>query len=72
MVVINDYLCKNCGYCVKFCPKNVLEIGTVRNKRGHFYPVIIDPDACISCAVCASVCPEGAIELPSEGGNDNG
>ena len=25
--------CKSCGYCVKFCPKQVLEIGTGVNSR---------------------------------------
>ncbi|MBR1810077.1 MAG: 4Fe-4S dicluster domain-containing protein [Clostridia bacterium] len=67
MVEIHAYLCKNCGYCVKFCPKQILEIGTQRNRHGHFYPHLTDAGACISCAICASMCPEGAIELPEKG-----
>ncbi|MBQ5969712.1 MAG: 4Fe-4S binding protein [Clostridia bacterium] len=63
MVEINTSLCKACGYCVKFCPKHILELGTVRNKRGHFYPVMTDADACITCAICATMCPEGAIDV---------
>ena len=66
MVVINDSLCKNCGYCVKFCPKHILEMGKTRNKRGPFYPVMTDADKCITCAICAMMCPEGAIDV-SEG-----
>ena len=69
MTVINNYLCKGCGYCVKFCPRHILEMGSERNKRGHFYPVNIDEEACTSCAICAKVCPEGAIELPEKGEN---
>ena len=63
MVEIKTSLCKACGYCVKFCPKKILELGSVRNKRGHFYPVMTDAEACITCAICATMCPEGAIEV---------
>ena len=69
MTLINDYLCKGCGYCIRFCPKHILELGSERNKRGHFYPMNIDTEACTSCAICAIVCPEGAIEIPEKGEN---
>ena len=72
MVKIQPILCKSCGYCIKFCPKNVLAMGAERNKRGFFYPVMSDESSCISCAICATVCPEGAIELPPKGDDDNG
>ena len=68
MVQINPDLCKNCGYCVKFCPKKVLATGQNRNRRGQFYPVMTDEAGCITCAVCALMCPEGAIEVTKGGG----
>lgn len=68
MTDINETLCKGCGYCVKFCPKKILELGNERNKRGFFYPLNIKPDACTSCAICATVCPEGAIEVSEKEG----
>jgi len=63
VVKINVSLCKDCRYCVKFCPKQILVTGSERNARGHFYPVMTDENKCISCAFCATMCPEGAIEV---------
>lgn len=67
MIDLNAILCKGCGYCIKFCPKQILQMSTERNMRGHFYPIVTDESACISCGICASMCPEGAIELPAKG-----
>lgn len=67
MISLNPLLCKGCGYCVKFCPKHILEMSTERNARGHFVPSLKDKNACISCGICTTVCPEGAIELPKKG-----
>ena len=44
--------CKSCGYCVKFCPKQVLEIGTGVNSKGYEYVVPVRPEDCIGCAIC--------------------
>lgn len=67
MVKINIALCKDCRYCVKFCPKGILQTSTVRNSRGHFYPEMTDETKCITCAICATMCPEGAIEVTKGG-----
>ena len=72
MIELNAKYCKSCGYCIRFCPKKVLEMGTERNRRGHFYPVAVNGDACISCGICASVCPEAAITLPGKGDETDG
>ena len=53
MVTINSMMCKGCGYCIKFCPKHILEMSKERSDKGHFYPVNIDESACTSCAICA-------------------
>ena len=49
--------CKSCGYCVKFCPKNVLAIGEEVNSKGYLYVTAANPDDCIGCASCGVICP---------------
>lgn len=66
MITINQLMCKGCGYCIKFCPRHILEMGKERSQKGFFYPVSIDADKCTSCAICALMCPEGAIEVSAE------
>ena len=66
MSTINELMCKGCGYCIKYCPKHILEMGTERSQRGHFYPVNIDAEKCTGCAICALMCPEAAIEVAAK------
>ena len=66
MITINELMCKGCGYCIKYFPKHILEMGKERSQRGHFYPVNIDADKCTGCAICALMCPEAAIEVAAK------
>ncbi|MEA4892010.1 MAG: 4Fe-4S binding protein [Peptococcaceae bacterium] len=61
-VTIDFERCKECGYCVNFCPRKALAIGGVINKRGY-YPPVFEAEKCIACGTCARVCPEGAVEV---------
>lgn len=66
--VLEGY-CKSCGYCVHFCPKQVLEIGKNRNALGSFYPVAVRIEDCIGCGICATMCPDGALEIKEDENN---
>lgn len=62
-VVIDLNKCKECLYCINFCPKHVLEQGNIINKNGYFPPMVAKQEDCIACAICARVCPDGAISV---------
>lgn len=62
-VTIRAESCKSCGYCVKFCPKGILAVGTEVNSKAYPYVTAAHPENCIGCAICARMCPDAAIEV---------
>ncbi len=63
MVEIIAERCKSCGYCVKFCPKKITQIGEKVNSKGYEYAEITNQDDCTACCFCARICPDGAINI---------
>jgi 2-oxoglutarate ferredoxin oxidoreductase subunit delta len=55
--------CKECGYCIEFCPQGVLIKGRKLNSNGYYPPVITNIDKCLACGTCARVCPDAAISI---------
>ena len=53
--------CKGCGFCIQFCPKDVLEESEEINERGVHPPKVVDESKCILCSFCTSICPDFAI-----------
>lgn len=53
---INTAWCKSCGICVKFCPRQVLEMG-------QFTAQVVRPEDCSGCKMCESLCPDFAITV---------
>lgn len=65
-IEVNSERCKACGYCTKFCPKNVFEVGTKVNSKGYEYVSPVRMEDCIGCAICGRICPDGAITVYKE------
>ena len=63
--------CKGCGFCVEYCPRNVLELSHDFNERGYHYPLTERPLDCVDCKLCQSICPEFAIFVLSEDGGES-
>jgi 2-oxoglutarate ferredoxin oxidoreductase subunit delta len=53
--------CKGCRYCIKYCPREVLELSNELNAKGYHFPQVKDEDACLNCGLCEIICPEFAI-----------
>ena len=61
VVYIVEERCKGCGYCIEFCPKDVLEFSSKFNEKGYHPPSVVKPDDCVNCHYCEIICPEFAI-----------
>ena len=53
--------CKGCGFCIEYCPNDVLERSSEFNTKGYHYPIVKNPERCINCGLCEMLCPDFAI-----------
>ena len=60
-VLIIEERCKGCGFCVEYCPKDVLEMAEHFNKKGYHPPKVIKEGLCVNCHCCEMICPDFAI-----------
>ncbi|MGI6486695.1 MAG: 4Fe-4S binding protein [Thermoanaerobacterales bacterium] len=63
LVKIDFERCKECLFCINFCPRKILQKGESLNKRGYYPPTVIKIQNCTACGTCARVCPEAAIQV---------
>ena len=53
--------CKGCGFCVEYCPKDVLALSEAFNSKGYHPPEVTHADECVNCNLCEMICPDFAI-----------
>ena len=53
--------CKGCGFCVEFCPTNVLSLSSAFNSKGYHPPHVLRAEKCSGCDLCGMYCPDFAI-----------
>jgi 2-oxoglutarate ferredoxin oxidoreductase subunit delta len=62
-VHVIDERCKQCDFCITYCPTEVLAYSEGVNAKGYHYPLVAEgkESACILCKFCDLICPELAI-----------
>jgi NAD-dependent dihydropyrimidine dehydrogenase PreA subunit len=63
--------CKGCGFCVEFCPHNVLEQGHGLNSKGYSLIGVTRSEECSGCQMCMRICPEFAIYVMTKVGTED-
>jgi len=58
--------CKGCGFCVQYCPREVLELSEEFNTKGYHPPQVVREEACIGCMLCEAMCPDFSIFVTVE------
>ena len=55
--------CKQCNFCINYCPTKVLEYSDEINAKGYHFPIVSEGKelSCVHCKFCDLICPELAI-----------
>ncbi|MEW6333731.1 MAG: FAD-dependent oxidoreductase [Thermodesulfobacteriota bacterium] len=62
-VLINELLCKDCGYCREVCSLGIFDQSGDFNPSGYRPAVVAHPDRCVGCLRCLYICPDFAIAI---------
>lgn len=60
-VYIDGEICKGCGLCLHYCPRDVFEMTNTLNRKGFAIAGVAHPEKCTHCRLCEMNCPDLAI-----------
>ncbi len=65
--------CKQCNFCIDYCPTDVLTYSDEINAKGYHYPIVAQgkESACVDCRFCDLICPELAIYITEVSANED-
>jgi 2-oxoglutarate ferredoxin oxidoreductase subunit delta len=58
--------CKGCGWCIEYCPRDVLELSEEFNAKGYHPPRVKNEEDCVNCKLCTLICPDFSIFVLSK------
>jgi 2-oxoglutarate ferredoxin oxidoreductase subunit delta len=67
IIHIDESVCKGCGLCVFYCPKDVLQLADKMNQKGYNVAEVINLSDCTGCRLCDIACPDFAIYVDDNG-----
>ena len=59
--LVDTTKCVGCGFCVEYCPKDVLVLSEGFNRKGYHPPEVVKQGECVNCNLCEMICPDFAI-----------
>jgi len=62
-IKIDKEKCKECSFCISFCPVKNIKISSKFNKKGYHYAEVIDEKRCTGCGICFQMCPDLCVEI---------
>jgi 2-oxoglutarate ferredoxin oxidoreductase subunit delta len=63
---IDDVVCKGCGLCIYYCPRDVFEFTDKRNGKGYTIVDVVNLSECTVCRLCEIGCPDFAIFIETD------
>ena len=65
-IYLEERLCKGCGLCIYYCPKDVLRMSDRRNEKGYNVAEVCNFEECNACKMCEINCPDFVIYVEKE------